>query len=90
MSSAKVSVVTPVTSPKGDQFVLHAEDHHGNPFDGHALTSVLDHLQKTTGIVIAVAVPVRPGRLASDWLLGWLDLLVIAKVCAGRRRFGAV
>jgi transposase, IS5 family len=46
----KVSVVTPVTSPSGGQFVLHAEAHHGNPFDGHTLTSVLDHLQQTTGI----------------------------------------
>jgi IS5 family transposase len=27
----KVSVVTPVTQPKGGQFVLHTEAHHGNP-----------------------------------------------------------
>jgi IS5 family transposase len=46
----KVSVVTPVTSPRGGQFVLHAEAHHGNPYDGHTLTGVLDHLQQSTGI----------------------------------------
>ena len=46
----KVSVVTPVTQPKGGQFVLHTEAHHGNPFDGHTLTSVLAHLEKTTGV----------------------------------------
>jgi IS5 family transposase len=46
----KVSVVTPVTQPKGGQFILHTEAHHGNPFDGHTLTSVLDHLEKTTGV----------------------------------------
>jgi len=31
----KASLVTPVTQPKGGQFVLHAEAHHGNPYDGH-------------------------------------------------------
>jgi IS5 family transposase len=31
----KVSVATPVTQPKGGQFVLHAKALHGNPFDGH-------------------------------------------------------
>ena len=33
----KVSIVTPVTAPKGGQFVLHAKALHGNPFDGHTL-----------------------------------------------------
>ena len=33
----KVSIATPVTSPKGGQFVLHAKALHGNPFDGHTL-----------------------------------------------------
>src|SRR6266446_10641259 len=33
----KVSVATPVTSPKGGQFVLHAKALHGNPYDGHTL-----------------------------------------------------
>jgi transposase, IS5 family len=33
----KVSVATPVTQPKGGQFVLHARALHGNPFDGHTL-----------------------------------------------------
>jgi IS5 family transposase len=46
----KVSVVTPVTSPKGGQFVLHAKALHGNPFDGHTLGPVLADLQKTTGV----------------------------------------
>ncbi len=31
----KVSVATPVTKPRGGQFVLHAKALHGNPYDGH-------------------------------------------------------
>ncbi len=46
----KVSVITPVTKPKGGQFVLHAEAHHGNPFDGHTLASVLANLEQRTGV----------------------------------------
>jgi IS5 family transposase len=46
----KVSVVTPVTKPKGGQFILHAEAHHGNPFDGHTLASVLANLEQRTGV----------------------------------------
>jgi hypothetical protein len=34
----KVLVITPVTAPKGGQFILHAKARHGNPFDG-GLTS---------------------------------------------------
>jgi hypothetical protein len=33
----KVSIATPVTAPKGGQFVLHAKALHGNPYDGHTL-----------------------------------------------------
>src|SRR5262249_15206567 len=29
----KVSIATPVTAPKGGQFVLHAKALHGNPYD---------------------------------------------------------
>jgi transposase, IS5 family len=32
----KVSIITPVTKPKGGQFILHAKALHGNPFDGPA------------------------------------------------------
>lgn len=46
----KVSIVTPVTKPKGGQFVLHAEAHHGNPYDGHTLGPVLEHMQKRIGL----------------------------------------
>lgn len=46
----KVSVVTSVTKPKGGQFVLHTEAHHGNPYDGHTLGPVLEHLQQRLGI----------------------------------------
>jgi IS5 family transposase len=45
----KVSVVTPVTSPKGGQFVLHTKALHGNPFDGHTLQPIIADLQKLTG-----------------------------------------
>jgi IS5 family transposase len=42
--------VTPVTKPKGGQFVLHAKALHGNPFDGHTLGPVIADLTKLTGI----------------------------------------
>jgi hypothetical protein len=45
----KVSITTPVTSPKGGQFVLHAKALHGNPFDGHTLGPVIAELEKLTG-----------------------------------------
>src|SRR2546425_11500178 len=37
----KVSIATPVTAPKGGQFVLHAKALHGNPYDGHTLGPVI-------------------------------------------------
>jgi IS5 family transposase len=46
----KVSVATPVTQPKGGQFVLHARALHGNPFDGHTLGSAIADLEQITGI----------------------------------------
>jgi IS5 family transposase len=48
----KVSIATPVTSPKGGQFVLHAKALHGNPFDGHTLGPVITDLEKLTGIEV--------------------------------------
>jgi IS5 family transposase len=48
----KVSVVTPVTKPKGGQFVLHAEAHHGNPYDGHTLAPVLARLEERLGLAL--------------------------------------
>jgi IS5 family transposase len=48
----KVSVVTPVTAPKGGQFVLHAKALHGNPFDGHTLGPIIADLQKRTGVEV--------------------------------------
>ena len=46
----KVSIATPVTKPKGGQFVLHAKALHGNPFDGHTLGPVIAELEQLTGI----------------------------------------
>jgi len=46
----KVSIATPVTAPKGGQFVLHAKALHGNPYDGHTLGPVIADLEKLTGI----------------------------------------
>lgn len=46
----KVSIATPVTSPKGGQFVLHAKALHGNPFDGHTLGPVVKDLETLTGV----------------------------------------
>jgi transposase, IS5 family len=48
----KVSVATPVTQPKGGQFVLHAKALHGNPFDGHTLGPILADLEKLTGVEV--------------------------------------
>jgi transposase, IS5 family len=46
----KVSMATPVTQPKGGQFVLHAQALHGNPYDGHTLGPVVSAIEKLTGI----------------------------------------
>jgi transposase, IS5 family len=46
----KVSIATPVTKPKGGQFVLHAKALHGNPFDGHTLGPVVTELETLTGV----------------------------------------
>ena len=48
----KVSVATPVTQPKGGQFVLHAQALHGNPFDGHTFGPVVEELQALTGVEV--------------------------------------
>jgi hypothetical protein len=37
----KVSIATPVTAPKGGQFVLHAKALHGSLYDGHTLGPVI-------------------------------------------------
>ena len=46
----KVSIATPVTQPKGGQFVLHAKALHGNPFDGHTLGPMVADMERLTGI----------------------------------------
>ena len=46
----KVSIATPVTKPKGGQFVLHAKALHGNPYDGHTLGPVVAEMESLTGI----------------------------------------
>ena len=46
----KVSIATPVTHPKGGQFVLHAKALHGNPFDGHTLGPMVADMERLTGI----------------------------------------
>jgi transposase, IS5 family len=48
----KVSITTPVSAPKGGQFVLHAKALHGNPYDGHTLGPVITDLEKLTGVAI--------------------------------------
>src|SRR2546430_7997844 len=47
-----VSIATPVTAPKGGQFVLHAKALHGNPYDGHTLGPVIADLEKLTGVAV--------------------------------------
>jgi len=48
----KVSVATPVTRPKGGQFVLHAGALHGNPYDGHTLGPVVAAMEQLTGVEV--------------------------------------
>ncbi len=48
----KVSIATPVTRPKGGQFVLHAKALHGNPYDGHTLGPVIAEMEKLTGVEV--------------------------------------
>jgi IS5 family transposase len=48
----KVSIVTPVTAPRGGQFVLHAKALHGNPYDGHTLGPVIADLETLTGVAV--------------------------------------
>ena len=52
----KVSIATPVTAPKGGQFVLHAKALHGNPYDGHTLGPVFADLEKLTGVTAGFTV----------------------------------
>lgn len=46
----KVSIATPVTRPRGSQFVLHAKALHGNPFDGHTLAAAVADVEANTGV----------------------------------------
>jgi IS5 family transposase len=48
----KVSIATPITQPKGGQFVLHARALHGNPFDGHTLGPAIADIERMTGIAV--------------------------------------
>ncbi len=48
----KVSLATPVTQPKGGQFLLHAKALHGNPFDGHTLGTAIADVERNTGIEV--------------------------------------
>jgi IS5 family transposase len=47
-----VSIATPVTKPKGGQFVLHAQALHGNPYDGHTLGPVVAGIEALTGVEV--------------------------------------
>jgi IS5 family transposase len=48
----KVSIATPVTQPRGGQFVLHAKALHGNPFDGHTLGPMVADMERLTGVEV--------------------------------------
>ena len=48
----KVSIATPVTRPRGGQFVLHAQALHGNPYDGHTLGAAVAGTEKLTGVEV--------------------------------------
>ncbi len=46
----KVSIATPVTKPRGGQFVLHAKALHGNPYDGHTLGPIVAEMEAQSGV----------------------------------------
>jgi IS5 family transposase len=48
----KVSIITPVTVPKGGHFILHAKALHGNPYDDHTLGPVIAGLETLTGVEV--------------------------------------
>jgi len=48
----KVSVATPLSHPKGGQFVTHVQALPGNPYDGHTLATVIPAMEKLTGATI--------------------------------------
>ena len=45
-------MTTPVTKPKGGQFVLHAKALHGNPYDGHTLGPAIAAMEQLTGVEV--------------------------------------
>ena len=49
----KVSIATPLSAPKGGQFVLAAKALPGNPYDGHTLSTVIAHLGRITGATLS-------------------------------------
>ena len=49
----KVSIATPVTKPRGGQFVLHAQALHGNPYDGYTATRAVP--AELSGLVVTAA-----------------------------------
>src|SRR5271155_1338254 len=48
----KVSVATPLSHPKGGQFVTHVQALPGNPYDGHTLATVIPAMENLTGATI--------------------------------------
>lgn len=49
----KVSVASTLKRSKGGQFALHAKALPGNPYDGHALATVIPGMENTIGNEIA-------------------------------------
>ncbi len=47
-----MSIATPVTKPRGGQFVRHAQALHGNPYDGHTLGTVIAGAEDLTGVEV--------------------------------------
>src|SRR5262249_43139831 len=64
------SIATPVTAPKGGQFVLHAKALHGNPYDGHTLGPVIADLEKLTGVTVRRIHEPVIGHLKEDHRMG--------------------
>lgn len=48
----EVSIATPVTQPKGSQFVLQTRAVHGNPYDGDTLAAAVADVAAMTGVAL--------------------------------------
>ena len=73
-NSAARLIATPVTAPRGGQFVLHAKALHGNPYDGHTLAPVIADIEKLTGVASGREVRhFKAGAISLKAIFSWYE-----------------